>query len=363
MKQTYNPSSKTSASLEHQDNNFDTKKLPLFTVNGNNEEIGKQIGSLLKDRIYSTLDFYKGVFRKEEEKIFTYAKMFQNSIKSFNNDYAIEINSMAETIDVDPLWIYALNARSEIMNKFANECTASYFKNSRLLGQNWDWAKELEDLAVILRIKQPNKPDILQMTEPGIIGKIGFNSEGLGVCLNFLHIDGYDPKGVPTHILLRAVLDCNTIDEAHQVVKDHATGRTSNFLIGDQYGNYLDVEFAGDEQFILDSNKDLFLHTNHYIDKQLNPETDEFASSYSRFKRGSEILTDYNQPNVSDFKSLLLDKKNESLPICRKYTKPINDLLETTGTICSLVMDLENKSMHITRGSPLHHPFEEITLN
>ena len=190
------------------------KNLPLFTISGNNEELGKQIGTILGDRILQTLDFYKGVFKKEEERIFKYASMFQSSIKSFSNDYAIEIETMADTIDVDPLWLYALNARSEIMNKFANECTASYFKTTKLLGQNWDWAQELESLAVVLRMQQDSKPDILQMTEPGIIGKIGFNSKGLGVCLNFLHLDGYDPLGVPTHVLLRAVLDFHTIDEA-----------------------------------------------------------------------------------------------------------------------------------------------------
>ena len=38
-------------------------------------------------------------------------------------------------------------------------------------------------------------------------------------------------------------------------------------------------------------------------------------------------------------------------------------MLETTGTICSIVMDLEQKEMHITRGTPLKNPFEKISLN
>ena len=349
--------------IKHVNSSSDQIKLPLLTVKGNNKEIGKQLGTLIGDRILKTLDFYKGVFKRDEEQILKYARLFQRSISTFSNDYAIEIESMAETIDIDPLWLYALNARSEIMNKFANECTASYFKTSRLLGQNWDWAKELEELAVILRMKQDGKPDILQMTEPGILGKIGLNSTGLGVCLNFLHIDGYDPKDVPTHVLLRGILDCNSIDEAKDLVKKHSNGRTSNFLIGDQFGNYFDVEFAGNEQFILDSDKDQFIHTNHYLGKKLNPETEEFASSYSRFRRGNEIVFNYSNPGIDEFKNLLLDKTNTDLPICRTYKKPINDLLETTGTICSIIMDLEQKQLHITRGNPFENPFEQINLN
>ena len=339
------------------------QKMPLITVSGTNEEIGRQLGTILKDRIHLTLDFYKGVFNRSEEEIFKYAKMFRTSIKSFNADYATEIETLAETVEVDPLWIYALNARSEIMNKFQNECTASYFKSTTLLGQNWDWAKELEDLVVIVRIKQPNKPDILQMTEPGIVGKIGLNSEGLGVCLNFLHIPNYDPSGVPTHVLLRGVLDCKTIEEAKNLVQTHSKGRTSNFIVGDSHGKYFDVEFAGDDQYILNEEVELYLHTNHYLGKRINPDTEEFSSSYRRYERASEILKNLKNPELEEFKRLLRDQKNKKLPICRPYVKPKNKLLKTAGTVCSIIMDLKEKSIHITRGNPFENPFEEIQLN
>ena len=254
-------------------------KIPFFSVNGSPEECGYQIGELFGDKILETISFYKGVFKRKDEEIFHYAKKFKTTINSFNRDYAREIESMAKAIDINPLWIYALNSRTEIMNRFANECTAAYFSDSKLLGQNWDWASELEDLVVLLQIKQEGKPAILQMTEPGIIGKIGFNSSGLGICLNFLHIDGYEPKGVPTHVLLRAVLECQTIEQATTLILQHSIGRTANFLIGDQYGNYLDIEFAGDDQFILNERNQAFIHTNHYLTKKINPENEEFASS------------------------------------------------------------------------------------
>ena len=64
-----------------------------------------------------------------------------------------------------------------------------YLKESGILSQNCDWAKDLEPLTVILKIKKKTKPEIIQIAEPGIIGKIGMNDAGLGVCLNFLHIE------------------------------------------------------------------------------------------------------------------------------------------------------------------------------
>jgi hypothetical protein len=44
----------------------------------------------------------------------------------------------------------------------------------------------MRELIVVLEIRRPGFPTILMMTEPGIIGKIGFNSAGLGVALNWL---------------------------------------------------------------------------------------------------------------------------------------------------------------------------------
>ena len=78
------------------------------------------------------------------------------------------------------------------------ECTTLAFKNQRILGQNWDWESDIEELAVILDIETEDGHRILTMTEPGMIGKIGMNNHGVGVGLNFMTIDNYQPYGVPS---------------------------------------------------------------------------------------------------------------------------------------------------------------------
>ena len=143
---------------------------------------------LLKDRIFKVIEFYQGIFKRNESEIFEVAKVFKKRIKDFNPAYCVEIEAIAEGAEVDPLWIYALNARTEIITRFINECTAFYFSGSGILSQNWDWAEELEELVVIMKITRPDGHSILQMTEPGIIGKIGFKTSNLGVTLNILHI-------------------------------------------------------------------------------------------------------------------------------------------------------------------------------
>jgi isopenicillin-N N-acyltransferase-like protein len=53
-----------------------------------------------------------------------------------------------------------------------------------MIGQTWDWAQRLEGHFVVMEIQFPSGHKLTQLTEAGIIGKIGFNNCGLGVTLN-----------------------------------------------------------------------------------------------------------------------------------------------------------------------------------
>jgi hypothetical protein len=60
-------------------------------------------------------------------------------------------------------------------------------------------------------------------------------------------------------------------------------------------------------------------------------------------------------------KRILLDDTDPELPICRKYIP--GKTKELVGTVCTVLMDLNQEVMHITKGSPLHNPFTKISLN
>jgi len=242
----------------------------------------------------------------------------------------------------------------------STECTALYFRNPRILGQNWDWAADFEDLAFIMRLTKPDGHKIIQVTEPGMIGKIGFNNSGLGVCLNFLRVD-QELNGLPIHIILRAVLDSNSIEEAKELAKNVGKGQSGNILIGDKNGNYQDIEFGGKDVYLLGNENDQFVHTNHFLmNKELNSNPDDLSSSFNRYKTAS-ILVKHNKTRSLEFmKRILLDDTDPELPICRKYIPgKINELV---GTVCTVLMDLNQEVIHFTKGSPLHNPFTKISL-
>ncbi len=336
------------------------EKFPYIALSGTPREIGLDHGRLLKNRILKMIEFYQGVFDRTEDEIFERAGVFKKRIMEFNLAYSEEIEAIAEGAEVDPLWIYALNARTEILTMFINECTAFYFSESSILSQNWDWAKELEELAVIMKITRPDGHTILQMTEPGIIGKIGFNSSNIGVTLNFLHID-QKLDGVPVHIILRSMLDASSIESALKGIEDHMGGKASNIIIANNEGEYVSIEFTGDSHYYLDNSASNFMHTNHFLkDKSHNTDEERLASSFARYERANIMLAEVD-PSIEDAKLILFDQSNPDLPICRKYV--FDEDLGNTGTICSIIMNLNKLEMNITRGNPFDNDFELFNLD
>jgi isopenicillin-N N-acyltransferase-like protein len=337
-----------------------TKKFPLITLRGTPEEIGSQHGEILKDKIHSTVSWYKNIISKDEKRILKLVKHFKSVIERFDPLYSAEIEAIAASADIQPDWIYMLNSRSEIMNIFQNECTAFYFRSSGILGQNWDWAQHLENLAVLMKLEQEDKPDILMMTEPGIIGKIGFNTNGVGICLNFLD-SGKQARGVPIHLILRKVLDAPSIESSLSSIKPHMSGKSANILIGDSTGFFTDIEFANDINYQPSTTSNIFLHTNHYLENdELNVDLEKLANSFHRYQTGLNLIRNTSDETVNEMKQLLLDRSDSLHPICRHYIE--NPDIGTVGTVCTIIMDLKKLQMHITRGNPLNTQFSIVSF-
>ncbi|MDP2646558.1 MAG: C45 family peptidase, partial [Desulfobacterales bacterium] len=222
---------------------------PVIKIHGAAEDRGRQHGTLLKGRIHRTIEFYRKQFQLPEAQILDIAGQFRKSTETFQTEIYIEIEALAHAAKVDPLWIYALNGRTELLNLNPMECTCLAFRNQGLIGQNWDWDIEMEGLAVILEIEKEDGHRILTMTEPGMIGKIGMNHCGVGVCLNFMSIKNYRPYGVPLHVLLRTILDCKSVNEARALIEPGLPGKVGNVLISNGNGQIMDLELAGDDFF------------------------------------------------------------------------------------------------------------------
>lgn len=319
-------------------------------VSGSPEQRGEAHGVELADQIAGAIEFYAGVFKLPQTEVFKQARHFRETIRQFEPAYCDEIDAIGFGAGVEPLWIYALNARSEIisLNRLdpLNECTALFFRPTAVLAENWDWAQKLEDLACLIHVEWPDRW-IYMLTEPGIIGKIGMNSFGLGVCLNFLTVHKR-LDGLPIHILLRALLDAPTLDEARRVVDRAGLGKAGNVLIGDAGGECVDVEFSGDRVDFLQPEADVMLHTNHCLARHVHERAD-YPSSYARYQTANRETVALDSFAVVDMKRVLSDRSNAALPVYRPYVA--DEELGAMGTVCTVIMELPQRRFHLRRGN------------
>ena len=324
------------------------------SIEGNARKRGTSHGELLKEKIHETKAFYEKVFDMDQEDVFARAERFRELIRDYDPEYVEEIDGIAEASGLDRHWVYALNSRTELLSlkppAHLNECTALYFRSSSILGQTWDWGKPLEDLIVLMSIRRSDGHTIRMITEPGIIGKIGMNSAGIGTCLNLLRTGPLD-VGVPVHIVLRAILDSRSIEEARTVVTRAGGGKASNILAGNDGGQCLDVEFAGEQHFIYDPPLDVVTHTNHFLAEAGHDEPlTDLRSSLCRFRIASErgrALTGFGVDDMVD----LLSDRSATFPILRKYVRDPNNLVGQIGTVCTVIMELQARTMHVRMGN------------
>jgi isopenicillin-N N-acyltransferase-like protein len=329
-----------------------------ISLSGSPEEIGYQHGETLAEQIHRNIEFYKSIFLNNlgnEAKVFKAVEHLKEQIEKYNPNYITEIDHIALGAGVtEPLWLYALNSRTELtLTKESNECTAIVFPQHHIIGQTWDWAQSIEDNFVIMEIQFPSGHKILQLTEAGIIGKIGLNSDGLGQTLNILWSIDSVLSGVPIHVILRAVLESHTLEEAKKAIERSGGGTASNIIVAQARGAF-DAEFAGSGTFIHDIEGHTYVHTNHYLHCPQPIQIDETytANSRTRHKTAVGKLSQVDEYSIPEMISILSDRsKGEDSILAKKKLGTLGEL-GYTGTLATIVMDLEKRTMMVRKGNP-----------
>ena len=334
-----------------------------ITLSGSSEEIGFLHGKLLAKEIHSNIKFYKAIFLQsfgEEARILDAAENIKERIKEFNPRFINEIDRIALGAEVsEPLWLYALNSRTELgMAINAGECTAIVFPQHSVLGQTWDWAQHLEGTSVMMEIQFPSGHKLLQLTEAGIIGKIGFNNCGLGVTLNIIRIADAVLQGVPIHIVLRSVLESRTLDDALSAVERARKGTASNIVIA-QGGRAIDVEFAGGENIVYKIPDAVYVHTNHYLHTPEPVQIDETAciNSTARYHTAVEKLGKMEGFSSQEMISLFSHQSGAEHSILCPFKPHTQAEMGMVGTLATIVMDLDRRSIFVREGNPSSSSF------
>jgi isopenicillin-N N-acyltransferase-like protein len=215
---------------------------------------------------------------------------------------------------------------------------------------------------IITKIEQAGKPTIQQITEAGIIGKIGFNSAGVGTLLNAIKVAGMDPTRLPVHFGLRMALESNSAMEAVEKLESYGMASSAHILIADP-DTAIGLEFTkATFARCLPDSLSRVVHSNHLLlEHPGQTDTVWLKDSLDRVKTMADISEKIGKKNAEpkweEVSRLFEDEQNYPASICREQRPETG-----SATLFNILMDLKSKTAVIRMGRPVNVE-ETVTLS
>lgn len=372
-----------------------TTKLPLLALKGSPYQIGYKHGKEARPEIEHNLSVYFRRFKKETELshdlAVSRAANFLDLINDESPEYGETMKGVADGSRQPILDITALNVRYELMySQFSKiglkpipktfGCTAfatmpAATENGHLImAQNWDWIPEVKGL--FLKVKNENDPDTLSFTEAGVVGgKIGLNSEGLGLLINGIvsSKDDWSRLKKPFHVRCWEILRAKTLAKAAKVIAQGQRNCSANFILGQQKisrsGKVVDIETAPEAVCELRPDRGAVAHTNHFSNPRIlgvkQVLDQERLSTLQRYRRIQQLLDGSvrvgRKLGINEAKNMLRDHHGKPESICRHSNTKLPEY-ERYETVVSTIMDLRSKTIWAAIGSPCSTEYQSISL-
>jgi len=352
---------------------------PVVTVEGDPYSCGEQHGSKAKDLVRRNIGYYLGLWRRHlgpsRGQVLERAEEFVEPIRAFDADLLEEMRGLADGAGASLEEVIAINSRYELvwsqMGSARGGCTAmaalpkATATGHTLLAQNWDYKVGVRDSCIVLEVLQEGKPAVVMHTEAGIIGHKGINSEGLGLVVNAMvsDRDRFEP-GVPFWVLCRRALNSRGLAEAMSVVLSTGKAVSSNVILAQAGGAAVDLESTPLDVSIITPERGVLVHTNHFVGPRSLSVRDEFVKTFShsiyRYARAQSYLERRSGGLTSDsIAEVLRDHFGWPYSICAHEDPDVEE--DYRGeTLASVIFDLEDRGILITRGPPCRGPYQEL---
>lgn len=239
-------------------------------------------------------------------------------------------------------------------------------RGNTLLAQTWDWITTQRDACVLLRIEEPGRPPVLTLTEAGMVAKIGLNGAGVGVCLNILQStrDGREPA-LPIHVLLRLLLRAQSVQEGLAVLQRTPVAASSCISLADATGEAICAEVTPGGMGLLQPHEGVLVHTNHCLSEQARASEcalEPASSTLPRYKRATTLIHQQRgEITCASLQDILSDRQGAPLCICRTPDREL-PLPEQSETVAAVVLDLQQRIMHLAPGQPSAVDFVPLAL-
>jgi isopenicillin-N N-acyltransferase-like protein len=349
----------------------------LVDVSGTPADMGRAYGAQAADLIRANIDEYlirfEQAVRLDRAAVVAEGRAYIATTEKHFPRLAQMLEGVAVGAGVEPALIYAINARSELLygtpacgspgGAEAGECTVIGVLDGRSddghtrLAQNWDWHPEQRPYTLLLITRDERGHEVATLTEAGMLAKSGLNNKGLGACVNLIGSDRDGrPGGVPYHVLLRSVLEADSLSWALRNALRSPRSASINILIGQAHpdgGEIIDVELVPGDSGWLHPIDGLLVHANHFETALPVYDTikDWGGSSLFRSARVRRLLEAYPQIGEKELLGALTDHHSFPVSVCRHIDER-DTPLDRSETIWTTMMDLDERSLRLIAGPP-----------
>ncbi len=324
---------------------------------GSPYQIGFTHGKEAAELVKGTIKFYAALFEETATmkwpQVLTFARDLEGWIKKQWPRFYEEMQGVADGAVVSISDVIAINVRTEIMFGLSSDgCTSlgwtSEEKKTTFLGQNWDWRPGQAEHLILLNITQPEIPQIQMVTEAGLIGKIGFNAAGVGVCFNAIRSAGVDTSRMPVHLGLRSALECTSAKAAVAAIQEHGMAAAASILIADK-STCVCVEFTSKTVIVLPADMHgRVYHSNHLLGEHGASEPHRSVDTTDRFARIKELAGPLSPSStLAQFYEIFKDEQGYPAAICRASYS-----VRENASLFTIAMDLSMRCAIVTKGRP-----------
>ena len=181
------------------------------------------------------------------------------------------------------------------------------------------------------------------------MGKIGFNTAGVGTCLNAIRAKHGSASKLPIHVALRVCLECTSVDEALQTLSSHGgVASAQHILIADPTTSLgLELSPLGDVH-LKEDEFGMVTHSNHFLENRYVVDDPKIPGTRLRLERIRELAQSLAKDGVKGEKitapllreKIFSDSRNSPTAICAEEN-PSEHRTVRSCSLFNIVMNLK----------------------
>ncbi|MES2504390.1 MAG: C45 family peptidase [Myxococcota bacterium] len=301
-------------------------------------EIGLEHGEVFRDSVRAMASIRMDLVLGEpafgsKEQVLDLATQHLPILEAYDLDLYHELLGIADGAGVTPEEIVVLNHYTDLRD--IGGCTMVFVPSptGNLLGQTWDIDASALPHTLLLQFK-----DALVLSVAGCLGLTGFNSQGVGICIN--NLSSLDARvGLVWPALVRRVLRARSAKEGSDLVMNAPLGSGHHYAVGDK-SDFFGIETSGTRKKLVQHGTDKpHFHTNHCLDQEI--------AEVSTVRTGSTTYHRYNTTETGLSQQVPQDLKGLWKALAAVSMEPGDNAVATCG---AMAMNLTTGEWHACQG-------------